>query len=188
MCSPSPLCVDKDIVVVVNAAAVALIVALVDHVVVLIARCGGRCHAFIVVTVRWLFLRRRRDMPLSLLPPRLSLPGGAVVARHGGRCHAFLVVVLRRQVHRRRRRRCRREMSPLSSPLRLSLSGGARSAVIPPQKNSFLWPSHHPPRTAPAGSNALTIVSAGGCTAIIYLVAWLHCMCLDCNGPSPSKN
>ena len=132
---------------------------------------------------------------MSSPPPRLSLPGGAValvnevvvfVARHGGRCHAFLVVVVCRRVRRRRRHR-RQGVSLSPSPQRLSLTGGACAAVMPPPKIAFLWPCTRPPRTAPAGGRAFTVVSAGGGVDIIYLVARLHCMDLDFNGPSPAK-
>ena len=51
MCSSSPSCADEEIFVVVNAAAVALVVASIDEVVFLVARRGGQCHAFLVVVV-----------------------------------------------------------------------------------------------------------------------------------------
>ena len=73
------------------------------------------------------------------------------------------------------------------SPPRLSLPGGACADVMPSPTIAFLWPCARPPRMAPTGGRALTVVSAGGGATIIYLVAWLHCMYLDCNGPSPAK-
>ena len=196
MYSPSLSCVDKDIVVVFKAATVALVITSVDEVVILVARHGGQCHAFLVVVVlRRFFCRRRHGVALLSPPPRLSLPGGAItsveevivlVARHDMQCHAFLVVIERRQVHRCRRRRRRWVISSLPLPPQISLSGVACANVMPPPKIASLWPCPCPPRTAQAGGRALTVVSAGGGVAIIYLVSWLHCMYLDCNGPSPA--
>ena len=133
-------------------------------------------------------------MSLSLPLPRISLPGGAVasvdevvvlITLHGGRCHTFPVVIVRRQV---RHRRCRlRGMSSSSSPPQLSLPGGASATVMLTPKIAFLWPCARPPKTALAGGRVLTVVFSGGGAAIIYLVARIHCMYLDCNGPSPAK-
>ena len=73
---------------------------------------------------------------------------------------------------RRLRRRRRQGTSSSSSPPQLSLPGGACAAAMPHL------------RTAPAGGRALTVVSAGGYVAIIYLVARLY---LAYDRSSPAK-
>ena len=135
--------------------------------------CAGEYATAVAAAV---VVRRRvrllRGMSLSSSPPlRISMPGGAVasvdevfvlVARHGRQYHAFLVV--RRRVCRCCCCHCRRRwvMSLSSSPPRISLPGGACTDVMSPL------------RTAPAGGRALTVVSAGGFVAIIYLVACMY--------------
>ena len=87
MCSLLPLCADEDIFVVVNAAAISLVVDPVDEVVVLVARHGGRCHAFLFVFVRWQ-VRCRRRSHFRLAPLHRSTRS-TYVARQIGRasCH-----------------------------------------------------------------------------------------------------